>query len=250
MDFKNTLDIVGNELLEAYKSLEKAKSEGGFHKIDMDLLLSRVRHLYELLVYIDKENLDKSSVTLPGKEKKEMPKEEQGQDIEQKEKIEEKATKAQEQDKKREEKAEMEKKEAKETAAEEPLLKETEIKQKEEGPSEKKEKSPGIVAERFYHKQFRNELMAKNKSQEDLSTRVQAKPVKDIKKAIGINEKFLFIRELFDNNTALYNDTIEKLNQMAGMEEARQYLNENFSWEEDELSGKFLAQVHRKFIQE
>jgi hypothetical protein len=249
MDFKNTLDIVGNELLEAYKSIEKAKSEGGFHKIDMDLLLSRVRHLYELLVYVDKENLDKSSVTLPREEKEELPEEAQGA---REQGTREMATETQEQEVKEEKKTETEeeaeREETVETAPEEPVLKETEIKQKEEENLEKKEKSPEIVAERFYHKQFRNEMMAKNKNQEDVSARVQAKPVKDIKKAIGINEKFLFIRELFDNNTALYNETIEKLNQMASMDEARQYLDENFSWEDDEISGKFLSQVHRKYL--
>jgi hypothetical protein len=48
---------------------------------------------------------------------------------------------------------------------------------------------------------------------------------KDLKAAISINEKFLFINDLFDGNLREYNITIETLNGLAELRQALEFLD-------------------------
>ena len=50
--------------------------------------------------------------------------------------------------------------------------------------------------------------------------------VESLKKAIGINEKFFFINELFDGNLNEYNKTIDSLDSMESIEECFVFLEE------------------------
>jgi hypothetical protein len=54
------------------------------------------------------------------------------------------------------------------------------------------------------------------------------KPLADIKAAIGINEKFLFINELFGGSMQEYTQAIQELNQARSLEEALE-LFENYA---------------------
>jgi hypothetical protein len=94
-----------------------------------------------------------------------------------------------------------------------------------------------------------NDHMGRSQKKNDLASRYQSKPIKDIHAAIGINEKFQFIKELFKGNADLYNETIQKLNNASNFNEAYMYLNENFDWDmEDESVKRILELTRRKFI--
>jgi hypothetical protein len=72
--------------------------------------------------------------------------------------------------------------------------------------------------------------------------------VEDIRKAIGINDKFLFLRELFGNNSDFMNQTIDELNKLNTFAQAQAFLKSNFSWDmDDETVIAFHAAVRRKF---
>ncbi len=58
-----------------------------------------------------------------------------------------------------------------------------------------------------------------------IASRLQATPIKSIKDSIGLNEKFLFINELFSGNIQQYNSALEKLNGFADANGAFEYLN-------------------------
>ncbi|NJO68368.1 MAG: hypothetical protein HC830_03015 [Bacteroidetes bacterium] len=45
----------------------------------------------------------------------------------------------------------------------------------------------------------------------DVSSKLKNSPILSIQSAINLNDKFVFIRELFKNNNLLYNQTIERL---------------------------------------
>lgn len=78
--------------------------------------------------------------------------------------------------------------------------------------------------------------LGKPKKEGTLSERLKGNPVKDIKSAIGINEKFLFINELFQGNVHDYNDAIKALNSAEGLEEALevfQKLHGEYQWKKD-----------------
>lgn len=74
--------------------------------------------------------------------------------------------------------------------------------------------------------------------------------ISDIHTAIGINEKFQFINELFEGNTNEYSAAINQLNNYTSFSEAESYLNsikEIYKWKSDApLVEKFMSIVKRK----
>ena len=91
------------------------------------------------------------------------------------------------------------------------------------------------LADNFEDEISLHEHIAKKGSGQTVSEHLHRKPVRDLKAAIGINEKFLFINQLFDGNLHDYSEAIEKLNAMHDLEAAKQFVSSElasrFSWE-------------------
>ena len=78
---------------------------------------------------------------------------------------------------------------------------------------------------------------------------MQNRPLHDLFSAINLNDKFLFIKELFNDDATLYQKTIEKLNTSANFNESVQFLDQHFTWDfEDEQVQKLLELVRRRHI--
>jgi hypothetical protein len=93
-----------------------------------------------------------------------------------------------------------------------------------------------------------NEAFAQTKHSNDIASKIQQKPVTDIKAAIGIGDRFLFIKELFNGDNEKFNQTITLLNGMEKYEMALQYLTETFNWDTEETTvHQFLNIVSRKY---
>ena len=89
--------------------------------------------------------------------------------------------------------------------------------------------------------------MADRQSKKDISSKQQSKPISDLRNSIGLNEKFLFIKELFKGRPEQYNQCIDELNRSASFEGAISYIKENYSWEEDsEVYEKLVNLLKRK----
>jgi hypothetical protein len=103
-----------------------------------------------------------------------------------------------------------------------------------------------IVGEKFSsEKSSIHERLAQIKDDKSIGARMQYKPVKNIKEAIGINEKFLFINELFNGDLKSYNESVEKLNDFPSIHEAFEFLNKltyEYQWD-----GKRSADTIEKF---
>jgi hypothetical protein len=114
----------------------------------------------------------------------------------------------------------------------------------------KQEEAPKILSDRFRKQTTSlNENMTQSKSVYDLSSRLQTKPISNIQNAVGLNDKFLFINELFNGDADKYNETIETLNNATHFNEAYNFLVENFEWDMDnELVQKILDLIRRKLI--
>ncbi|MEI6695003.1 MAG: hypothetical protein WCO13_02950 [Bacteroidota bacterium] len=97
-----------------------------------------------------------------------------------------------------------------------------------------------------------NDKIQKNKTEKSISSRMQHTAIKDLKSAIGINEKFLFINELFKGNMKEYNDSILQLNDFKSMKEAEDFLDDlkaKYKWEEDLVAFLTLKDfVERKHL--
>lgn len=92
-------------------------------------------------------------------------------------------------------------------------------------------------------------LQAEDKS---LARKLQKKPIADLKAAIGINEKFLFINELFGGNMTEYNIAINQVNICSSHAEAEAYLGTLrglYKWDpESETVITFSELVERRFL--
>ncbi|MGI8892945.1 MAG: hypothetical protein ACR2GN_05735, partial [Bacteroidia bacterium] len=98
-----------------------------------------------------------------------------------------------------------------------------------------------------------NERMNKNKTNENsLADRLKQNRVKDLKQAIGINEKFLFINELFEGSLNDYNNAISQLNSLSSKDEAEKYMDSElkikFKWNDSSKAHTIFVQlIERRF---
>ena len=114
--------------------------------------------------------------------------------------------------------------------------------------SEEKEDS-GIRAYRKEHQTLGDmlELLEDN----SLAARLQKKPVTDLMTAIGINDKFLLLNELFAGSMEKYNRSIRALNNFPTLLGAKTYMSElqiEFQWDvNSEAYRKLNDLVERRF---
>ncbi len=86
----------------------------------------------------------------------------------------------------------------------------------------------------------------------ELSAKLSDSPVKDLKKAIGVNERFLFINELFRGDEVMYERSIKTINSFTIWPEAeywvRRELKTKLGWKDsNETVQHFDQLVKRRF---
>ena len=76
----------------------------------------------------------------------------------------------------------------------------------------------------------------------------RSEPVTDLRKAIGINDKFLLIRDLFGGDGEAYERAIGTLNDCADFDDCMIYIAENYAWNPNSDGVKLLMELlERKF---
>ena len=97
-------------------------------------------------------------------------------------------------------------------------------------------------------------IIDKLEQNEDISlaARLQRKPVADLISAIGINDKFLFLNDLFGGSMDKYNKSIRSLNSFSTLLGAKTYMSElqiEFQWDCNSDAYKKLADlIERRFL--
>lgn len=86
----------------------------------------------------------------------------------------------------------------------------------------------------------------------ELASKLQDGPIKDLKKAIGINDRFQFIQELFKGDEAMYDRSIKTINGFENMAEAEFWMQRELKlklgWsDEHPLVREFDQLVRRRF---
>ena len=75
-------------------------------------------------------------------------------------------------------------------------------------------------------------------------------PITDLRKGLGINDRFFFQRELFNGSSDVMNQTLDQLNQMNSLSSAKSFLAANFKWKPDqEAVHAFMDLLERRFHQ-
>lgn len=196
MNIELLIETINKDIQDIEKSINNLKNRSKLSRVDIDLIMEKVRRLYDTLYSLNNK--------LPAVETTPFTKEP---------------------DQKREKKFQF------------------------KNSKEKNDKTK-IVADRLQNKQsFRNESLRQQVSSKDLSSKITSNPISDIGASMGLNEKFSFIQELFNNDPDKFTETINILNNSSDFNEAYSYLADNFNWDMDDPQvQKLLDLTRRKLI--
>lgn len=113
-----------------------------------------------------------------------------------------------------------------------------------EEPKARKTKAPSEHRQYSGHKVIADQKYGNEAWRKDMP----GPEVKDVRSAISLNDRVMFISTLFRDDSMLFQDVINKINALTTLEKAVQYLKENFpEWDMDsELVYRFMMSVRRK----
>ena len=209
MESKYNITEIITQVADIGEMISRMKTEGPVPSIEIDIVLEKIRNLYTDVSNLKELNLPAAK---PVKVKDEKPSKVQ---------VEEPAK----QDKVQEEK--------------------TVVK-----PENKVSEEPATIADKFKgEKKFINERFGDNGNRQDLSSKLQSKPILDIGTSLGLNDRFKLINELFKGDKDSYLRTIDILDSASNFNEAFNYISTSYDWDmEDDSVQMLLDLVRRKFI--
>lgn len=235
MDFNSTIDLIVKDLNEAREIIDDLKKYPGVPAIQVELAKAKCKSAAEVIELLKEiknnsfavrhdeiQNRNNSSEAISAEfQKKEILNEPEKVAIEKPEKSEQSVKKT----------TEKEITASKTTVA----VGQTSHKQ-------------AVLADQFAHRANGiNEQMASAKHEDDILEVMKHKPVSSLKEAIGINDRFLFIREIFSGNSENYNHAIARLENVSCLSEAKEiisgYIGED---SENEAVVQLLDLVKRK----
>lgn len=99
---------------------------------------------------------------------------------------------------------------------------------------------------------FNERMSAQLKGQQTAQAQPAQEPIKDIKAAISLNDKLLFVKDLFNGYSLAYSEAIEIVNRFTSFEEADRFLKTNYvtknNWEGKKATAdKFYALLKRRY---
>lgn len=122
-----------------------------------------------------------------------------------------------------------------------------------EGDDQKVEKpkqgTPQFTSDKFRASTTLADVYQKN-GDNSLAARMQKNRITDLKSAIGINDKFLFINNIFKGRAAEYKKAIETMNRMGHYHEAIEYLDkikEENDVQNQEAIARLVDMIKRRF---
>lgn len=103
------------------------------------------------------------------------------------------------------------------------------------------------------HLTLNQRMSAQLNASSRVSDSLSAQPISDLKSAISLNEKLLFIKDLFNGYSLAYSEAIELLNRYQTLDEADKFLKSHYytknKWEEKESTvEKLYAILRRKYM--
>ena len=97
-----------------------------------------------------------------------------------------------------------------------------------------------------------NEKYATSDNSESVAEKMTKSKIADLREGIALNQKFLFMNDLFQGDKEHYDNTLNRLNQCDTITEAKAFLSSeienNFGWDLESSSVKeFITLLERKF---
>lgn len=89
-----------------------------------------------------------------------------------------------------------------------------------------------------------NDVLGRQTAHEDVASRLQSRGLGgDLRHSIGINDRFMLIRNLFDGDSEAYAAMIARLDGFADLDEALLFLQENYRWDPDNEGLQLLVDL-------
>ena len=208
MEFNATIDLIIKDLDEACRIIDDLKNYPGVPELQVELAKAKCKSAGDVISLLKKikqhpviENFEKS-------EPREVPiiktkPAETLLTIEQASYVEEKTVPV---------KTSPSKEEIQEKSEKETIIRKTEMPQSEST----------IIADKFSNMSARiNEQLNTRKTDDDVTERMKSKHIHNLKDAIGVNDKFFLIREIFNGNKEVYDQAIARLETIQSVSDAK-----------------------------
>jgi hypothetical protein len=227
MKFKNTLEVLHANTEEVKLLMARLEKSNELSTIELDLILAKLRNIYDLV--LDMQN----SLSVKGSTSTESPLDTVNTDDSMPMEIIEKGPEQTIDERK--------------IASKEQIEKDI---RKNEPVEEKKTSSEAFVSDRFkVSKPSLNEELALKAKSKEASLHIKNKPAQNLSGALGLNEKFELINELFQGNKEKFELTMQELNAAGSFVDAYNYLNTTFNWDMDNpYVQRILELIRRKLI--
>lgn len=109
---------------------------------------------------------------------------------------------------------------------------------KENGSSPKK-----VLGDTIQPEQTLADIYARNHKQEDVAERLKHESVHSIRGSIGINDRFILMRDLFNGDGQACDMTIRTLDGFSDLDDAMLYIHDNFAWNPESAGAKLLIDL-------
>ncbi|NBC82800.1 MAG: hypothetical protein GVY19_05405 [Bacteroidetes bacterium] len=235
MDHKQQLEQLINQLYDIGEKINEMMTPDKIRAIDVDLLKTKVANLYDDIVWLGREG-DSTRYEPPVEQQptKEHTSDSTPAEKEQEEEAPFELDKTSDQDHKKEQ-------------IKEKIIEET--KAQLQSKQQEKSSSTDLKSNEEEGRLSLHDELVKKFNKPDLSAKLQSKPIKDLHKAIGLNERYTFINALFDGDVDKYNETISTLNRKSNFNEAFEFVQKQFDWDiNSPLVQHLLNLARRKYI--
>ncbi len=135
---------------------------------------------------------------------------------------------------------------------EEKPVEEKPVEEKSAKAPEPEPEQPKTLAEQQKEEQKSiNDTFSSQQESKSLADKLSKKPIGDLSEAIGLNQKFLFMNDLFAGENNLYKEAVNTLNNFSNFIEADEYINvltSKHNWDKSSRSVKdFIELVERRY---
>jgi len=269
MEIKHTIEILTKDIQDIEKLVRNLNNNPVPPSIELDLALSKLRHVYELLLMIRTDSISELNAGYlqeNSNEKEEsqadlVPPVEQKPQPEKTDPVMESSAaemsppaKEQPSPPKREKISEQVTKQSDEGTAKKIDEHQEDIIPREKIPQEKKASGEGndskakqaaILGEKFKQDRSLNEQIT-GKGSPDVSSRLSGSPIDSIARNIGINDRFQIIRELLNGDNEAYAQLIQSLDASTNFNDAFHILENRFPDNLENESVQLLVNLSRR----
>ncbi|MBN2485007.1 MAG: hypothetical protein JXB34_03435 [Bacteroidales bacterium] len=245
MHYKNTVEAVYVQLGELQQLVSNIGADGKIYTIEVDLAMDKLRHVYDLMFLLKNESvlspLKNATTESKGKplaedvEKNGLP---DGVQV-----VEEPLPVRP---------AESVGQKTEPEPAPEPSPEQESLTVAVKGVAKEETAQRTTEAKIFLGDTFKkektslNEELSHQKVSGDIASQLKSKPITSISGAIGLNEKFGLIQNLFKGDKQQYEKTIGRLDAYVNYDEAFGFLSSNFGWDMDNAYVERLLELLRR----